>query len=255
MTTPYTSNRLSDLEKVKSKEFGNFSLMFWQINTNSIKLISSVSQIWAELQNGIKQIFAREFSLTRTQYMDLYTWVAKINCWNTDLWTVCAMRCGVCVQFDTIYVTHRNSREYKLIRLVFVNRLVYNYCTSVQQNANRGQVPPSKPSKKNGGGGGVGGQSSSAGAQLVGQELYKRLKEFLEGYLIDLLAVCVWFARQTQTWKGVETNQLSSTFPTEWLRFDRWECSNLLHNQMGWISVLQPRVERRVRLHQQAMGA
>lgn len=66
---------------------------------------------------------------------------------------------------------------------------MYNYCTSVQQNANRGQVP-TKPSKKTGSGSGVGGQSSSAGAQLVGQELYKRLKDFLEAYLIDLLSVC-----------------------------------------------------------------
>lgn len=64
---------------------------------------------------------------------------------------------------------------------------------------------PPKPSKKNGGGGGVGGQSSSAGAQLVGQELYKRLKEFLEGYLIDLLAVCVIYEAKLPN--GVEINQ------------------------------------------------
>lgn len=64
---------------------------------------------------------------------------------------------------------------------------VYNYCTSVHQQQQQQQQQQfntkggmASKSKKN---------TISGGAQLVGLELYKRLREFLRQYLVSLLSV------------------------------------------------------------------
>lgn len=54
---------------------------------------------------------------------------------------------------------------------------VYNYCTSVHQHHSRAATCRTKKS------------AYSGGAQLVGLELYKRLREFLKTYLVELLNV------------------------------------------------------------------
>lgn len=64
---------------------------------------------------------------------------------------------------------------------------VYNYCTSVHLNPNKNASVTSSRSKK-------ASSTSTAqvgGAQLVGLELYRRIKEFLRHYLVDLIDQCL----------------------------------------------------------------
>lgn len=70
-----------------------------------------------------------------------------------------------------IYLKQNMSRP----RYMELYTHVYNYCTSVQ---NQGQ---SRVQKKRG--------SNTQCAQFVGQELYKKLKDFLKIYLTNLLRV------------------------------------------------------------------
>lgn len=205
-------------------------------------------QIWSELQNGIKQIFAREPSLTKQQYMDLYTWVCDCEIrqfWrNSDLCTLAPIRAyepswNLNV-FSFFFWAHRY--------LLAFNRLVYNYCTSVQQNSNRNQVSQ-KPTKKSGGGGGPAGHPTTAGAQLVGQELYKRLKDFLEGYLIDLLSVSGPCAGKRESDAELIDSIIFLVLSTERLRFNWRKCVDILHHQMGRIPIFESSVERCVCLH------
>jgi cullin 1 len=65
-----------------------------------------------------------------------------------------------------------------------LRRHVYNYCTSVHQQPTLRTSSANKPNRRSG----TGSQQppASGGAQLVGLELYKRLKDFLQKYLEQL---------------------------------------------------------------------
>lgn len=65
-----------------------------------------------------------------------------------------------------------------------MRRHVYNYCTSVHQQPTLRGSSASKTSRRTGSG--AQQQPVSGGAQLVGLELYKRLKDFLQKYLEQL---------------------------------------------------------------------
>lgn len=65
-----------------------------------------------------------------------------------------------------------------------LHRHVYNYCTSVHQQPALRTASNSKTVRRSGQG--VTQQAATGGAQLVGLELYKRLKDFLQAYLVQL---------------------------------------------------------------------
>ena len=129
----------------------------------STKQNYDLDQIWGDLRTGIEQVFARQ-GMSMQRYMELYTHV-------------------------------------------------YNYCTSVHQASNVGGLSVGVGSNANGnvamaGLGGPGSATSAGsrggiskhkkgstpgGAQFVGLELYKRLREFLKEYQVKLLEVSTIF--------------------------------------------------------------
>jgi cullin 1 len=153
----------------------------------STKQNYDLDQIWGDLREGIEQVFAR-LGMSMPRYMELYTHV-------------------------------------------------YNYCTSVHQAASvtgnmvgssaNGNVNSASMMAGLGGGPGAVGSGNAnvrsgiskhkkgaapGGAQFVGLELYKRLKEFLKEYQIKLLDV----SRMDNPKKMNSNGQYFFSLFTEW---------------------------------------
>ncbi|KAK7593142.1 hypothetical protein V9T40_007894 [Parthenolecanium corni] len=72
-------------------------------------------------------------------------------------------------------------KEKKLPKMTYMDLYthVYNYCTNGQQSSNS-STPTVSKGRKNAG-------SAQSGAQLVGLELYRKVRDFLQSYLVNLL--------------------------------------------------------------------
>lgn len=159
-----SNSRSVDLDKVSKLMvvFAMHLLLYAMTKWNWCNTFLFAQQIWTTLREGIAQIYKREPSLTMAQYMDYYTYA---------YWLLIPFLCN---EAEIL-----NETNVKLFALVAC-RLVYNYCTTVQKSKEKSMNPNTGTAKSGGG-----------GAELIGQELYKRLKHFLETYLIELLKVII----------------------------------------------------------------
>uniref|UniRef100_A0A1L8DST3 Cullin-1 n=1 Tax=Nyssomyia neivai TaxID=330878 RepID=A0A1L8DST3_9DIPT len=103
---------------------------------------------------------------------------------------------------NQIYMQERRNLQIK--RYIELYTHVYNYCTSVHEQTSQPAVTTKLPKK------GMSAPKPQMGARLVGYELYKLLKEFLENYLKDLLksgadlideAVLVFYTKQWEEYQ------------------------------------------------------
>ena len=75
---------------------------------------------------------------------------------------------------------------------------VYNYCTSVDQSGSSRQGPSSNASPTTAGRGASKRGQGNSGAYFVGLELYKKLKQYLQSYLTDILKVFLFVSLHIQ---------------------------------------------------------
>jgi hypothetical protein len=109
------------------------------------------------------------FGLIYSKESNKYT--TSKPCLNSDIW-ICTRK--LLFNFN-----------YFILNILFLLcRHVYNYCTNVNNQGGRGpvQVPATNTTKSK-------KSQPAGGAQFVGHELYKRLKEFLKSHLINVLKV------------------------------------------------------------------
>lgn len=93
-------------------------------------------------------------------------------------------------------------------------RHVYDYCTNVNNQGGRGNsvsitsTASSKAKKSQAGG----------GAQFVGHELYKRLKDYLKSHLINVLKVCLLIDQLvTYVFQALRSNCFDRMESTIWM--------------------------------------
>lgn len=122
------------------------------------------------------------------------------------------------------------KRESKISKQQYIGlyTYVYNYCTSVNQTSSRPSGRSSQQPYSSGGG----VSSSGGGAQLVGFELYKRLRAFLEDHLNLLL----------ERSKNLVKEDVLKFYTDEWegYRFS----SNVLNNVCRYLNLHWAKRER-----------
>ena len=147
----------------------------------STKQNYDLGQIWGDLKQGIEQVFDRE-SMSMMRYMELYTHVYN---YCTSVHGASAMSAGA--------VGGAGVGGAGLLSANAVGAGGNSKATSGSASKSKkggssaAAVAISAANSGVAGGGGGGNPPVAGGAQFVGLELYKRLKEFLKTYQVTLL--------------------------------------------------------------------
>ncbi len=125
---------------------------------------STLNEIWEDLRTGIESVYQQQ-TMPKTRYMMLYTY--EMHFFN--------------------FFKNESHEHCLLFVKPLTKRHVYNHCTSssAKSSASQSQMSiintKSKKSQTT--------NNPNEGAQIIGCELYTKLKIFLENFLIDLQKV------------------------------------------------------------------